>query len=218
MPEKANIVGTERSGLSLLGAMLDCPVSTTVSDGAQLASIFDKEHKELEGISLFSITREHFLKYKTRILDGLLLLKESATPTIWIVRDPVPSVCSYMINLGMSGDEAFEYWHQVNCMLWYFYSMSDPSKRLLIKFEDLLLNPMEARSAFEICGLEFSRQFVRYGDFDHQYPNVPNISTGQPQIEHVDPYPKTAEMQESWRQYKNEQLIRWLGYNRVNMD
>ena len=137
---------------------------------------------------------------------------------IWIVRDPIVSVCSYIHNLGMEAQEAFEYWFQVNCMLWYLYVMSDPTQRFLVKFEHLVLNPPEVESTFEFVEIEFSPQFIRYGDFDHNYPQVTNITAGYPQLEQVDSYPKAPEMQELWRQYRNEPMIRWLGYNRITMD
>ena len=223
------IVGTSRSGLSLLSAILNCSrqINVALNDESVSQSIEHLDNPSMFKESLFCLSSEEtnvFLLplspqiYEThgiRLLDALNAIHFTSPKTkfIWLVRDPVVLACSCYTNLLIPPKDALDYWYNVNmCISYFAKSMGDLLK--LVKFERLLICRRVIEQVFDFIGAEFNKQFLTYGDFDQTFYNDRTFQRGTIDPEKIDTYSKTqcGLTKADCAKLEATELVRNLGY------
>lgn len=208
MPGTNFIIGTSKSGISLLTAILECSRNTKIKrlqesflkiynyldDPSRCKEQLDLTMQEIDShteciIPLY-IDYSFYLEKRITILDWLNVLKWATNSrAVWMVRDPIINtvVCHKAFNIDIN--DLVYYWEDVNTYLWYWFHTLDKSDRCMIKFEELLVNPIKCKRAFDTFMVPFDKQFIRYGDFDHDFCSCSNsVKMGQIDVENIDPY------------------------------
>jgi len=220
------IIGAPKSGISLLQSILNCSPHTYIHAGIEFQTILNNiEHiskceKIIVSIPMesdvnvyaLSLSVEILQRLGNKLLDGLNILRwMSKVNFVWLVRDPIVSAAHYL-NYGVKPAEALWYWYLVNGCLWHFYASLPEKRRYLIKYEEIVLSISATKRLFEFLGLQYNKQYRRYGDFDHPTEFLKEtIKKRRIDYETVDPYPK-IDLQDYWIKYRNSSLIGFLDY------
>ena len=212
-------MGASKSGLSLVAGILNCLressivnpsiVSWVLMNGTSVA-LSEFEHGSIP-IHLVPITYGMYKDDDLHLLDNLNHLFRSIEDTkyIWVMRDPRVSCSCIMNRFGLSSYEVMKYWHDVNCILWYFFSCS-PGYRL--KYEDILMSEKSLKGLFEFLEVTYDSQYRNYGDFEQ--PRMGStFNKGYLDLEMIDPYDKT-DIIEAWNLYKDRDIFSATGYYR----
>lgn len=189
------ILGVDRSGRSLLGAILNC--SPGINAGDLCTNKLSYTAFKQEGLRLLDILHAEYSRSNQKF--------------IWLLRHPLESSCS-MYRLGISHLDGLSYWFDVNTIIWYFLHSVPQSRKMLIHFESLLLNDSLLKAIFEFCDVVYNKQYLRYGDFDQFNFDHPIFKRGIRHGEMVNFYDHSEKICSQWCRMKNKKIIMQFGY------
>ena len=194
------IIGTNFSGISLLAGIANC--------SAEL-SIIEQASGE-DGLYLHPITYSGVETQGVGLLNELYALLEVCSKFIWIVRHPLVVAVKHSKREGISLEQSFRYWIDVNTILWYFTHSLPSTQCMRIKFEDILLEQNKSvRSFCDFIGIPFSTKYLRYGDFPQPALEGTSFQKGAIDIEQVDPEPYDMSQM---RETQDLDILATLGY------
>ncbi|MEK0337279.1 MAG: hypothetical protein QQN41_07590, partial [Nitrosopumilus sp.] len=206
------VIGIERSGLSMVASALSCSLKSPIN-------VIDLESEPTDSsISLMCVNRLLYQDYSLNLLTKLNLFidRHDIQKTLWLTRNPITASCSYFKHFSWLPDKSLQYWHDVNCLIWYSTACRD---RMTIKNEDLLLKTDTLERVFAFLGLVYNEQYRKYGDFSVPiYSRTADIGWLNPEL--VDNYEKNSipNLREEWYKYKSTEIVENLGYFTNNFD
>ncbi len=206
------LIGTAKVGLQPVAAVLNCSVDTLVTP------VIFKNIEYLsspKNIYVMQLSENTYKEMGIKILNNLNTIGDNVH-FIWVVRNPIISAST-----AKSPTEFLRYWHDTNMCLWYL-SVSLQERIFLVRFEDFIRG-YHIKKLFDFVGIDFNKQFLRYGDFDIVSNDDQFISTSQTfqrgylDKERICPY-STKHLASYWRQYKHKPLTTFLGYNNFDCE
>lgn len=190
------ILGADKSGRSLLAAMLNCSPDVDV-----------------QTLCIPQLSHNAFREQELQLLDALHASHSLDQKFIWIIRNPLESSCS-MKKSGIPQPEALQYWADINTIIWYFLQSVPKNRQMMVHFESLLLNDSLIRNVFDFFGIIFHEQYLYYGDFDQFSFDDFSFQKGARDGEKVNFYSHDEESKSSWNKIKNKEVIMQFGYTR----
>ncbi len=203
------IIGTQKSGLSLIGSILNCDRSTQV----EIVSLANLSQTE-ENVCLLPISFQDYKQNGVELIDALHDTLESDVRAIWLIRNPLVVAASLVADSVATAEDSLEYITTVNTCIWYFYTTL--AHKMTIKFEDLLLNRTPLLDAFEFYGTKFNDQYLDYGDFDQSW--IDRNRRNRIDLEELDGVSKEYLANVDISVWLDKPLYRWFGYFRKMID
>lgn len=203
------IIGTQKSGLSLIGSILNCDRSIQVG----IANL-SKNTDPAADVCLLPISFQDYEQKGIELIDALHDTLGPDARVIWLIRNPLVVVSSLVANSIATAKDSLEYITTVNTCIWYFYTTLE--HKMTIKFEDLLLNRKPLLDAFEFYGTKFNDQYLNYGDFDQSWTDQ-NLRNGI-NLEELDGASKEYLVNMDVSVWLDKPLYRWFGYFRKMVD
>ncbi len=199
------LLGTNYVGLSLLAGILNSSPEIQVKKISIDNLNIKSDPKPM--ICLLPITIKDYEKHGINILDKLTSLIGSYN-FVQLIRDPLVCVSYYVANYEISSKFAFQYWCDVNTILWY---LIESSKGKTIRYEDLLLSPEPIiKNLCSQMSISYLEQYLHYGDFPQFETDSRSFCYGKINVELIDPHPKPDF--EEWGKYRQYDICNFLNY------
>ncbi len=188
-PSQVCIIGTERCGMSLLSAILNCSPELNLGQELILMPI-----SEFDGATQIDTINKKQFKF------------------IWMVRHPLENTIALTQNKLTHYEDALNYWCHANSLIWNFLSDIHHSYQIRVSFEEILLSINEIKRIFEFADIPFNKQFIHYGDFEHPTYDDSFWMKGLPDKEKVSFYRKNQNVMRLWDIVKDKEIMHVLGF------
>lgn len=202
------VIGASRSGKSLIAGMLNCSPNAVVQ-------IADDWKLTSDVVNVITVTHSDYIVKGLSILGDLNNLGK--IKVIWSVRDPIQSICSYVKNFDLPIATAFQYWFDINTILWYYCTSLSRENFILAKYEDIIM-ASRIEQIFAFVDVPYDPQYAQYGDFDQPILSL-EFNRGKPDIERLAWYkPSDFGVKEECSIYANKPLLNFLRYKLNTLD